>query len=1067
MSLAKTTRPRTTLTVPRARLFRILDRAAKKPVTWVWAPPGSGKTTLVATYLTARKRPHLWFQIDDGDEDLASFFYFLGLAAPKRRRSLPLLSPEYRGALPTFARNFFREFYGRFKAPLTLVFDNYQEVSADAELNRIMPVALAELPETARAIFISRSEPPPTFAPLRAKQAVDLLDWSEIKFTRSEVIGLARRLAPGHWPKNRIDKLHHMVDGWAAGLVLLLDQSRRDGDTTIFGNASSAQVLFNYFASEIFQRMDGETKDVLLQTAFLERMTPAIAEGLTGSARSAEILAQLHRQNYFTNRRAGSEPRYEYHPLFREFLRAEARRVYTVEQQAEICRRAADILTSAGRIEGAASLYSEAQDWQGLAKLIRTAAPALVDQGRLQTVLEWLSHIPEPTLTDEPWLLYWRSICRQRQQFAASRSDAAAAIEGFRARQDPVGAYTAWASAVFSIIYESEDARQFDFWIALMDDLRREFPVFPSETIETHVACGMLVTVTWRQPRHRLARYWVERSHDLALRSRDRVLRAQIFSTLAINFVVRGEFGPLDAVEAELKKIARERYAPALAQLCAHVGLTWLWLAGRHEASLGAAKNVLETARTSGFINIVCGFQSHALMATLSHGDVNEAKYWLAKPFGPLENAGKAYAICYQIGVVWEALLRGEFARAADAVDPLLAICENTAWAFDEASAKLVALQALHETGRTSEALTLLARVLELADALDSPFVEFMARLAEAQIALDQRRGKDAIAALRGAFTLGRKEGYGTGYGWRPTVMARLCAKALDAGIEIGYVRDLIARRQLEPEESGTAENWPWPIKVYTLGNFTVHKNDRPLTFGHKVQRKPLALLKAIIAYGGENVQEETLLDLLWGDADGDAARIALNSAVHRLRKLLGRDDAILRQDNRLGLNGKICWVDALAIERLLYQAESRQPADEPSWAEAVRAVTRALALYHGPFLDDEITAAAALSDRLKRRLLTQLMRVGAQAERRDQRQDAANFYEQGFHIDPTAEAICRRLMNLYHQSGRAADALSIYHRCREALKQQLGGRPSPETEALFNKVRSFQLPAAPDPTKA
>lgn len=143
MSLAKTTRPRTTMAVARPRLFRILERAAKKPITWVWAPPGSGKTTLIADYLSTQSRPHLWFQVDEGDRDLSTFFYFLGLAAPRRKRTLPLLTPDYRQSLPSFTRNFFREFFGRFRSPITLVFDNYQEVTADAELNQIMPLASA------------------------------------------------------------------------------------------------------------------------------------------------------------------------------------------------------------------------------------------------------------------------------------------------------------------------------------------------------------------------------------------------------------------------------------------------------------------------------------------------------------------------------------------------------------------------------------------------------------------------------------------------------------------------------------------------------------------------------------------------------------------------------------------------------------------------------------------------------------------------------------------------------------------------------------------------------------
>jgi ATP/maltotriose-dependent transcriptional regulator MalT len=69
--------------VQRNRLFEFLDVCLEGPVTWISAPAGSGKTTLAASYLSEKKFPHIWYRADEGDGDIASFFYYMGLAAKR------------------------------------------------------------------------------------------------------------------------------------------------------------------------------------------------------------------------------------------------------------------------------------------------------------------------------------------------------------------------------------------------------------------------------------------------------------------------------------------------------------------------------------------------------------------------------------------------------------------------------------------------------------------------------------------------------------------------------------------------------------------------------------------------------------------------------------------------------------------------------------------------------------------------------------------------------------------------------------------------------------------------
>jgi len=391
--MSKITRPILTEVLPRKRLFSLLDRMRRRPIIWVSGPAGCGKTTVISSYIQTRKIPCLWYQVDEGDADPATFFYYMGQAAkrafPQKRKPLPLLTPEYLQGITTFTQRYFENLYSRLKAPSVLVFDNYQEVSANSPFHEVILNGLSRVPEKINVILLSRREPPSVLIRLRANDLMNIIGWDELCLTLEESSSIIKLKTQQKLSKETIHYLHHTTNGWAAGLVLMLESMKRGIEPQRIERLAPEEI-FDYFANELFDKTDKEIQKFFLETAFLPKMTAKMAEELTNLTSASSILSTLNRNNYFTEKRFQNEPIYQYHPLFREFLLSRAKETFATETLSVLCSRAAKLLEEAGQTEAAISLLREAADWDTIIHLILKHAPLMINQGRYPPLEEWL-----------------------------------------------------------------------------------------------------------------------------------------------------------------------------------------------------------------------------------------------------------------------------------------------------------------------------------------------------------------------------------------------------------------------------------------------------------------------------------------------------------------------------------------------------------------------------------------------------------------------------------------------------------------------------------------------------
>jgi DNA-binding SARP family transcriptional activator len=1008
---------------------------------------------LVSSYLLARRRAGLWYHLDEEDNDPATFFYYLGTAAPVGRHQLPIFTAEYKRGLPVFTRRFFRELTARIRGRFLLVLDNYHVLAEDAALHNVLRHALDEISNGGRIVVISRVGLPAPLTRHRLYQRIAILGWDELRFTPAETKKLARISAPGRWSDAAVESLHARTQGWSAGIVLLAKALTTAPRTVERIDAVSADVLFAYFADEILGPADARTRHVLLTTTLLPYVTASMASELSSDPKAGGVLMQLHVQNCFTNRRGEAEAVFEYHPLIRAFLLKGTAEAYSIAQLVDLRRRAARIAEAAGLPDTAVSLFREAEDWASIAALISRRAPELLAQGRSETVERWLNIIPTPMLDVSPWLLYWRGVCWLAWRHVESQRDLERALALFRTQKDVTGSFLSWATLVIAVQGESRLAA-LDQWLLVHRDLECEFPTYPSDHIESRVAAAMLAALHTRKPAHPDGNRWAARAMELARCDPDKSFQGITAFNCVFYYFQRGQ--PLLALSVveEVRPLMRAADVTPAAAVNAGLSVVWYEVLAALPSWRQTVAEVLTLARSTGMFSTVrLAVLAGGIFGALTEGDRTTALAWTNEFAPDVASLGPGYQGWHFYWIVRLALERGDIDEATFYRPRMRELGVAGGAHIWNLEAVLLSALVFAQSQERDDARAELQVARQLANDMDSPYASFMVSLIDAHVAFDAGDRGDGLRALKQAIDLGRAHEFWNVFTWEPRRMATLCAEALEAGIHSDYVLALVRRRGLTRYPPASyLERWPWPIKVFVSGCFEIVRDGQQLEFAHKVQRKPLELLQALIAFGGHRVAEHRLLDVLWPDAAGDHGDLALTTTIHRLRRLLGAKEAIVRQSAELSLNTEICWSDLIAIQRLLDRAEAVR---EPRPNEIVDLVDRILTLHRGPFLPDVGEPwGAAVRDTIRRRVLTQITRAAIEHESQGRDLEAISTLERALRIEPCSEDISRRLMAYYAAAGRHADLESVYERLQEALVDQLGIAPSSETRSLLQHLR-------------
>jgi LuxR family maltose regulon positive regulatory protein len=379
-------------------------------VTLISAPPGFGKTTLLADWLAASASDDLipvWVSLDATDNE--SFAFWSGVATafhravPAAGRALSMVEGPQPPPIKVVVTTLTNEL-GAVGSDVLLVLDDFHVIDA-TDVQDQMSFLLDHLPPSAHVVIATRADPPFPLARLRAQGQLVELRAADLRFTREEAAAYLNQAAGLDLEASQVAALEERTEGWIAALQLaaLSMQGRGDLDAFITGFTGDDRFVVDYLVEEVLDRQADDVRRFLLWTCILDRLTGALCDAVTGEEGGQGTLEDLDRRNLFLIPLDARREWYRYHHLFADVLRARLLREEP-DRVLDLHRRASAWYEQRGERFEAIRHALAGEDYERAADMIEPAVPSLRQARQEATMRRWFEQLPDRVFQVRPVL---------------------------------------------------------------------------------------------------------------------------------------------------------------------------------------------------------------------------------------------------------------------------------------------------------------------------------------------------------------------------------------------------------------------------------------------------------------------------------------------------------------------------------------------------------------------------------------------------------------------------------------------------------------------------------------
>ncbi len=340
--------PLPTRTVARPRPLELLDRATASPLTVVSAGPGAGKSVLLSDWYSRHEGDAAWMGLSPADDDPQRFWpAFLRLA---RLSGEPALMAMWRdgGGEPVEAELD----PDPSRTPVVVVLDD-AHVLTHPQILAGLDQVVRMWSDRVRLVLAARRDPMLPLHRYRLAGQMSELRGADLAMTEDE----ARELLRAHGVELSQEDLRLLVartEGWTAGIRLAA--MRMEGMSApaqfVAQFAVDRGSIGEYLMEEVLAQQPSEVRRLLVETSFLDVVSGPLADAVTGTTGSADVLRSLARTNSFVIPLDLTETSFRLHQMFRDVLSYLAERE-APERLPARQRRAAEFFRREGDLLGA------------------------------------------------------------------------------------------------------------------------------------------------------------------------------------------------------------------------------------------------------------------------------------------------------------------------------------------------------------------------------------------------------------------------------------------------------------------------------------------------------------------------------------------------------------------------------------------------------------------------------------------------------------------------------------------------------------------------------------------